>query len=261
MRKEIYGNNSVFSPSGKLMFKCKEKKINWYLSRDLAVRLSPDSIKLTFQPAGEGNHDDPFSVNDNFNRCVKCGSAHDLTRHHVVPRSFRSFFPDELKNHNFHDVVVLCEECHREYENHASRLKKIISIVYNVPFVFNSRDDKSIKRYIAKKRAYALIHHPNSIPADRKIEIKKEIGELLGIAIDFEITEDFLNSIFFERKKGSYEFVYAKEVMLKITNYQKFTEIWRQHFIYYAQPRFLNQFWDVKRPLTLENRKCKIKSK
>jgi hypothetical protein len=43
-KKKIYGNYQVFSPDNVLMFRCDEKKANWYLDRDLAEKI--DSCKM-----------------------------------------------------------------------------------------------------------------------------------------------------------------------------------------------------------------------
>ncbi|CCG83394.1 protein of unknown function [Taphrina deformans PYCC 5710] len=38
----IYSNNSVYSPAGRLMFRCSDKKLNWYLRKQLAEVVPAD---------------------------------------------------------------------------------------------------------------------------------------------------------------------------------------------------------------------------
>lgn len=46
------------------------------------------------------------------NVCVRCGASEHLSRFHVVPHTYRKYFPLHLKSHSQHDVVVLCVDCH-----------------------------------------------------------------------------------------------------------------------------------------------------
>ena len=82
--KKIYGNCQVLSPEGILMFRCDQKKANWYLNRDLADPINNDPlvIKLKFEPKGLGNHAKPFGLTEMVNKCVNCGSEEFLTKHH-----------------------------------------------------------------------------------------------------------------------------------------------------------------------------------
>ena len=43
-----YDNYEVYHPDGTLMFFCSQRKLNWYLKRDLAIILGPKKIQLTF---------------------------------------------------------------------------------------------------------------------------------------------------------------------------------------------------------------------
>ena len=129
---KIYGNCKVLSPDGLLMFRCQEKKINWYLKRDLAqiVNLDPLTIKLNFEPNGLGNHNKVYGLGEMDNLCVVCGNNIEITRHHVVPICYRRFFPIEKKSHNFHDVLSVCADCHENYEYYAFKFKLDLSVKY-----------------------------------------------------------------------------------------------------------------------------------
>ncbi|CAO3628333.1 unnamed protein product [Mucor hiemalis] len=62
----IYENWKVFSLHRKLMFRCNEKKAQWYLKKDLAVMMpdEPRSIKFTFEAKGDGHKKDDYMVED-----------------------------------------------------------------------------------------------------------------------------------------------------------------------------------------------------
>ena len=70
--KEIYGNCKVLSPDGILMFRCDDKKANWYIKRDLCevTEDEPLTIKLKFEPKGLGFHEKDFGLSNMQNKCV-----------------------------------------------------------------------------------------------------------------------------------------------------------------------------------------------
>jgi len=80
--RKIYGNWQVQSPDGILMFRCDEKKANWYLNRNLGevIKTSPLIVKLKFKPRGLGNHNKSFGLSEMGNKCVTCGDEEYLTR-------------------------------------------------------------------------------------------------------------------------------------------------------------------------------------
>ncbi|KAJ2879463.1 hypothetical protein FB639_003082, partial [Coemansia asiatica] len=83
--KTIYENCSVLDVSGNLLFRAGRKKLDWYLSRDLAREIDETTIQLTFQNKGDGRSKEPFYLQEMRNACVVCNSIDSLTMHHVVP--------------------------------------------------------------------------------------------------------------------------------------------------------------------------------
>ena len=50
---------------------------------------------------------------DKENRCCVCGSAGEYLRHSVVPHCYRQYFPAPMKSHLSHDIVLMCQACHK----------------------------------------------------------------------------------------------------------------------------------------------------
>lgn len=132
----------MVAPDGELLSNCDQKKAQWYIEKGLADQISdnPFTIKLRFEPNGRGApkpfaeiYDDNFYVADRENRCVICGLDRDYSRFHVVPSLYRTNFPDELKSHRSHDVVLLCFNCHERASREQELFKKQLSEKYNVP--------------------------------------------------------------------------------------------------------------------------------
>jgi len=129
------------------MFRCLEKRANWYLKRNLATVISNDplSIKLTFTPKGKGESMDVLKL-ERKNKCVVCGTEDldVLTKHHLVPFVYRQHFPEKRKAHSSLFVVPICRDCHYQYENeHADLLKKVLSEAYSAPFNGNFEIEKN----------------------------------------------------------------------------------------------------------------------
>jgi hypothetical protein len=226
------------------MFKCNNKKLNWYLDRGLAVVIenNPPTIKLNFTPNGLGNHNKSYGLGKMENLCVNCGSKNHLTRHHIVPFCYRKYFPLEIKSHNFHDVLPMCVDCHNKYERKADRLKEDFAIIYNAPINGEIIGGKSTTKYI--KMAITLLTI-DSIPKNRIIELRNKIK------LHFDIKRLSTTRIkkISEMKINTRVITHGKIVINKISNLQEFIEIWRNHFIENNYCNHLPENWNIKQKI------------
>jgi hypothetical protein len=242
LSKSLYDNVPVYGQDGKLMFYASNRKTSWYLQRNLAVIRSeePFEIQLTFETNGPGNANDECLLQIRDNICVVCGSEKELTRHHVVPYSFRKFFPSQVKDYDHYDILLLCVECHERYENFANALKDKIAKEHSVPT--NGVFDAETANNYRKARAYArtLLNHRNKIPEERAQVLLDKIKSYLNVN-----NPDLLaisNTIFeFEVK------TLGEIVVSKLTDVDTFIQMWRAHFINNMSPKFLPPNWDINR--------------
>lgn len=243
--RKIYGNWTVESPEGHSMFRCDLKKANWYLNRNLAKVVGELTIRLTFTPNGLGNNGKTFGLGQMENKCVNCGSEEYLTRHHIVPYCYRRHFPDKLKNHNFHDVMSLCTDCHEHYEiNFAKKLKDQLSSEYNAPIGGYLKKLDSSKLRLSKM-AKALLKHSEDMPKDRYEEISTFIKEALDIS---ELTTEILQSITID-KKEVIELSHGQLVVSQIEDFQEFTLRWRKDFVNNMDLKYIPKDWDLNRSI------------
>jgi hypothetical protein len=261
--RKLYGNCQVLSPDGYLMFRCDEKKANWYLSRNLATVIEqyPLTIKLSFEPKGLGNHNKDFGLSVMENKCVNCGSEHYLTKHHVVPICYRKHFPIELKSHNFHDVLSLCRSCHENYERKADVLKEHLAEKYGIStngliskfstlrdsVSHNGIDFEEIQIRKAISNSNLLLRNDLSmVPSSRIEEVKKELTKFLGrdYTID-DLTE--LSNL----KTTTIQQTHGEVVISKINNVQGFIEMWRSHFVEHNECKFMPNNWDIKNKIEI----------
>jgi len=240
------------------MFRCEEKRIRWYLNRNLAEKTSenPVTIRLKFTPKGLGNHNRAFGLYEMENRCVNCGSEEYLTRHHVVPFCYRKHFPEKYKNHNCHDVLSLCRECHENYERKADQLKEDLAkthgvstngivLKYNIvnEIIQHNRITihESHMRKIISNCNLLLRKDLKSIPESRINEVKQEVRNFLGR----EYTDHDLSEIC-KMKPTILQKTHGEVVVGNISDIQSFIEMWRRHFVDNNQCRHMPKNWNIK---------------
>lgn len=240
--RKIYGNCQVLSPEGYLMFRCEDKKVNWYLKRNLAqvINNEPLTIKLNFQPKGHGNHNKPYGLSEMANMCVVCGTEEFLTRHHVVPICYRRFFPVEKKSHNFHDVLSLCVDCHENYEKFAFDFKLKLAEKYNAPINGELLDNKDFLK-VRSLSGCLIGEHSTKIPKWRIDEMKSEIKKHFSWKrITKKRLEDVVNL-----EVKVYNRTHGEIVISKIDNLESFIKEWRKHFIQHNDCKYLPQNWSI----------------
>ncbi|CAH2208740.1 jg13959, partial [Pararge aegeria aegeria] len=87
-----------------------------YVEKELAdvVSKEPLKVRLRFEPAGRSVGDvGRYYQLTKENKCVVCGGQDSYIRKNVVPREYRKYFPEIMKEHSSHDVVLLCASCHQ----------------------------------------------------------------------------------------------------------------------------------------------------
>ena len=239
--RKIYGNWQVQSPDGILMFRCDEKKAMWYVRRNLGdiVNNDPKIVKLNFKPNGLGNHQRSYGLTEMLNICVVCGTNEFLTRHHVVPHCYRRYFPLEIKSHNFHDVLSVCVHCHDKYERKADDYKVQLSSIYQAPINGEPIDNKEIIK--ARKLANSLINFEKAMPENRKIEIRNQIKDILGVK---KLHKSRLQKLLNLEVKYSNK-THGEIVVSKIQDIRGFMTSWRKHFIENNDCKFLPKNWSI----------------
>lgn len=233
----LYGNYQVLSPDNILMFRCDEKKANWYLDRKLATELNNDIIKLNFVPRGLGNHNRSYGLSVMENKCVKCGIDKLLTKHHIVPSCYRRFLPEDYKTHNHHDVLLLCIECHDAYERYANILKKELAIKYNAPIDGLYEYFDTSKLQIAKL-ASSLYRYGDQMSLEKRDFVYAKLVSMVG-SDNFNIVD------LMEIPKQSLKLTHGEIVVSKLDSINDFIVTWRKHFVDIYQPKHIPKNWDV----------------
>ena len=77
----------------------------------------PDNVtvRLNFEPAGRSSgRAGGYYCNPKTNICVVCGTDESSLRKYIVPHEYRKFFPDVMRDHQSHDVLLMCLGCHQK---------------------------------------------------------------------------------------------------------------------------------------------------
>lgn len=111
-----YDGYRIQAPDGSFIGFCNKKKFEWYIKQDIVTMINDKTIRLNFEPkikAMNKNFDD-FYKQEHSVQCVVCGTSENLNKFHIVPLEFRKHFPEEMKSHACHDVLLLCRECQND---------------------------------------------------------------------------------------------------------------------------------------------------
>ena len=200
-KSPAYDDYKMLSSSGEVLCFCDRKKARWYLDKGLAKEVvggsepsSDKSSSLVIQLLFEHRQSDQRDVNGKFymsskgNHCVGCGIAKNYLRYRLVPTCYRQNFPEKLKSHRSHDIVLLCVDCHEVAAKAASALIKAISAETSVPLNIHRLSGKEgshvhfewNKQPVYKnayKAAMALVAHGDTMPETRIAELKGTIAK------------------------------------------------------------------------------------
>ena len=254
LQTNLYDNVTTLAPDGEAICRCSQEKADWYLAKGLAEVIIPGTIRLNFNPKGRGHAGDLFYLTDKENRCVICGATEQLTRHHICPMTFRRHFPNKVKLHNSHDIVLACIPCHNVYEDYADVLKGQIAYECGVPYC-NGSSAFDCGLYKVKRHASALQMYRDRIPVDRQDLLLQTLRDHFN---KDDITDaDIAEAVKIEPivKDANYR-DFGRRIVEKITDLEEFIIRWRKHFVSTMNPKHMPLHWDInKKVIGLEGMK------
>ena len=240
----LYDNRALLSPSGELLAYIDEKRAKWYIRNDLAIvevtDKYPSAIRLQFEPSGPDRAHHPFYLSPRENKCVVCGTADNLTRHHVVPQSFRRHFAVELKSRASHDVLAVCRTCHDEYNLVEAEFRNELAQRYNI-HLHPSKDESTRKLASA---ARALLHESHRLPKYREDELLLLIIDHLDRWPEEDDLRELANPFLHEGK----DYKTLSEYIVACSSREELGSLaveWREHFVATMKPQFLPPGWDT----------------
>ena len=263
-------NWMVYHPNGRHMFTCGEKKATWYLDRGLAKRMKDGKIMLTFEPRGDGFEDNEvFGRSIREAKCVVTGVEDGLQRHHIIPYCYRTYFPEQFKSKNHHDVVLINHEIHSDYERLATQYKDEIAEMFGVKTISESNIEYTSQLRAAGKENAILLNTIHSLfKGYGKLSEGMIYEKLLSISettdIPFEtvcnynyiqlykmyllLKKEHENDLYIFKQENRKLYDHGYHVVQQLDTEEKieeFVKLWRNHFIDTMQPLFMPNGWSV----------------
>jgi exonuclease 3'-5' domain-containing protein 2 len=252
----LYDNCYMEAPDGEMLCTCDKQKAEWYVMKDLATKVKdePFTIRLKFEPKGRAVGEvGQYYLQEKENRCVVCGRTESYVRKNVVPREYRKFFPEILKNHTSHDVQLLCTSCHQVSDMSDLHLRRQLTQICNAPMSTQEGGKKSVenpKLKALRNAARALLNNADKIPEVRKRELRERLVDHVPGSTAEEIPEDILRELADMPVTEEYKdfLSHAERVVKYFTANGGLVELekmWRRHFLDTMKPRFLPNLWSV----------------
>ncbi|CAF4896887.1 unnamed protein product [Pieris macdunnoughi] len=254
--KPLYHNCFLQAPDGELLCTCDTKKAIWYVEKHLAdvVTEDPLTVRLRFEPAGRSVGDvGKYYQLTKQNHCVVCGEHNSYIRKNVVPREYRKYFPEVMKDHSSHDVLLLCVSCHQRSNMLDQAVREHLARLCDAPFADHEKakyvEDADCKKIRSAARALLYQSKKHNLPESRRKELEDIL--LQHYPQYDEITEQLLAeaaeiSVVIENAEYECHGFKVTEYFLQREGLLRLEEIWREHFLQTMKPRFMPELWSVK---------------
>ncbi|XP_016133765.1 exonuclease 3'-5' domain-containing protein 2-like [Sinocyclocheilus grahami] len=174
-KSPLYDNCFLHAPDGQPLCTCDKKKAKWYLEKGIGELVSEDPfvVRLLFEPSGRPDSQKDYYLTAKENVCVVCGKADSYIRKNIVPHEYRRHFPAEMKDHNSHDILLLCTSCHAASNLHDGVLKQRLAEEHSAPQGCEEgiRLLEDADRRRVRSAARALLSASAGMPQSRKEEL------------------------------------------------------------------------------------------
>lgn len=259
----LYENCRIQAPDGQVLCTCNKKKLAWYVERELADVVEmrdgePFAVRLRFEPSGRGAYDDDFYLGEKENCCCVCGSKNQYLRHHVVPHSYRQHFPETMKSHLSHDVVLTCLPCHQECNRADQKRMQQLAEEYGVPLGGLNGDKLVLDAAAAKARSSAktlrqAAQGQTNVPEEQLQYHRDILRSFFELGDDAPIAAELIKQAasLVVKKPSDCWVSHGKAVVERIIErggyelLEEFIRDWRRHFLAELSPKFMQPFWSV----------------
>uniref|UniRef100_G3MNI8 3'-5' exonuclease domain-containing protein n=1 Tax=Amblyomma maculatum TaxID=34609 RepID=G3MNI8_AMBMU len=249
----LYDNCILQAPDGERLSSCNYKKVLWYVDRGLGTVVSGDdeplAVQLNFEPSNRPVLDSQYYIQNKDNICVVCSSAQSLVRKNVVPHEYRKYFPEIMKNHISHDILLLCLRCHQVSNLRDAALRKALAKECNAPIesgdISKAREDRLLRKVRSAGRA--LSNARGSLPEDRVTLLEDVLKEHFNVA---EVTDEIIqNASDIDTRVYNDDFIphgqRVVEHFKKTIGLANLEMRWRQHFLDSMHPKYMPPLWSV----------------
>eukprot|EP00095_Tigriopus_kingsejongensis_P011431 maker-scaffold222_size251774-snap-gene-0.18 protein:Tk11431 transcript:maker-scaffold222_size251774-snap-gene-0.18-mRNA-1 annotation:"exonuclease 3 -5 domain-containing protein 2-like isoform x2" len=252
----LYHNARLLAPDGQPLCVCDTKKAAWYVKKGLATQISeePFTVQLLFEPSGrpEGEAGE-YYLTTKENVCVVCGDSHSYVRKYIVPHEYRKHFPEIMRDHQSHDILLMCVQCHQKSNLFDFGLRHQLATECNAPIGTEEdikvREDFDLKK--VRSAARALEKHNQDgkqlIPPHRVVELEKIMQDYYQVtdvnqavlARGSNLEATILNSNYCPHGKK------VVDHFVETCGLIPLEKRWRHHFLNTMKPKYLPPLWSV----------------
>ncbi|XP_058149197.1 exonuclease 3'-5' domain-containing protein 2 isoform X2 [Dasypus novemcinctus] len=249
-KSPLYDNCFLHAPDGQPLCTCDRRKAQWYLDKGIGVSEEPFVVKLQFEPAGRPESPGDYYLMVKENLCVVCGKRDSYIRKNVIPHEYRKHFPIEMKDHNSHDVLLLCTSCHAISNYFDNHLKQQLAKEFQAPIGSEEglRLLEAPERRQVRSGARALLN-AESLPSHRKEELLQALKEFYNTDVVTDKMVQEAASLETRISNENYIPHGLKVVQCHteggLRSLMQLESRWRQHFLDSMQPKHLPQQWSV----------------
>lgn len=251
-KKPLYTNAKLQSPDGQMLSLVDTKHADWYVKKGLAEYISHDPVvvRLNFEPKGrpEGAAGEYYLIPKS-NHCVVCGSSESYLKKWIVPHEYRKEFPEVMRDHQSHDVLLLCVSCHQRSNLKDIKLRQELAQMCNAPIGTEEdikiRVDPELRRVKSAGKALLSGH---IIPDNRQKQLRKILCDYYGVD---EVTKEIMmKGANLESGILNEEYVpHARKVVEHFIQGQggilALEVKWRKHFLETMKPRHMPPNWSI----------------
>ncbi|XP_054988702.1 exonuclease 3'-5' domain-containing protein 2 [Sorex araneus] len=251
-KSPLYDNCFLHAPDGQPLCTCDRRKAQWYLDKGIGELVSeePFVVRLQFEPAGRPESPGDYYLMVKENLCVVCGKKDSYIRKNVIPHEYRKHFPIEMKDHNSHDVLLLCTSCHAVSNYYDNHLKQQLAREFQAPIGSEEglRLLEDPERRQVRSAARALLN-AESLPGPRKEELLHALRDFYS---SDKVTKEMLQeAASLETRISNENYVPHGLKVVQchaqggLRSLMRLESRWRQHFLDSMQPKHLPQQWSV----------------
>lgn len=182
-------------------------------------------------------------------------SFETIARHHVVPACYRALFPEHMKSHLSHDIVLLCAgSCHARANVVYQHKMKELGELYNAPLADEAKKFvMDTETGIARASARALLKAGPKLPPAAGAHHEGTLRRYLGLSDGDALSDSQLEATAsLEARRPAEGWVsHAERVVAALAAaggeaaLEQFVRDWRMYFLEALEPKHLPESWSV----------------
>lgn len=211
------------------------------------VSEEPFTVQLDFEPRCRATLGGGYYVDEKVSECVVCGAREHLLKKNIVTQQYRKLFPQIMKSHTSHDMVLLCIQCQLKYTRAEAALMEELDK--------DCLPDITIPNFQGvKMAAMALLKAADRLKSDKKTMFEQILREHLGLTDGtLPLTEKQLRSaasINVAQWPRNNKVTHGSRVVKRYSSAGgpglfELEKLWRRHFLDTMKLKYLSPKWSV----------------